>query len=135
MKKKKKKKKKKEKAVEKDLEIEETLRGLRAERDNALAGLDQVKEKRTKLKEEDKREADGLKKDTASQLKAWQEKEKKWEEGMANDKKRHKRPLIALTWAQNKSWRVGEGRWRGWSRRRRGQKRPMRPDSRTSLNG
>lgn len=51
-----------------------------------------MKDKRRKLEEEDKREADELKKKIASQLKAWQEKEKKWEEGMAHDKKGTKRP-------------------------------------------
>lgn len=71
------KKKKKEIVVDKDLEIEKTLRGLHAKRNNALARLDWVKEKRTKLEEKDKKEANGLKNDIASQLKAWQEKEMK----------------------------------------------------------
>ena len=98
----------KKKAAEKDLEMEEKLRGLHAERENALAELDREKEKGTKLEEEKRREEDGLKKETASQLKAWQEKEKKWEDGMANDKKRHKDAVDGLNMGREReleSWR------------------------------
>ena len=96
------------KAAEKDSKMEETLRGLRAERDNALAELEKEKEKGTKLKEGKKREVDGLKEETASQLKAWQEKEKKLEDVVAEDKKRHKEAVDSLKMGREReaeSWR------------------------------
>ena len=96
------------KAAENDSKMEETLKELRAERDSALAELEKEKEKGTKLEEEKKKEVDGLKEEIASQLKAWQEKEKKWEDGMAEDKKRHTEAVDCLNMGREReveSWR------------------------------
>ena len=109
------------KAAEKDLEIEETLRGLRAERDNALAELDLEKEKGTKLKEK-KTEADGLKEEIVSQLKAWQEKEKKWEDDMANDKKRHKEAVDSLNMGRERELESWKREVEGLEQERKGTK-------------
>ena len=97
------------KAVEKDSKMEETLRELRAERDNALAELENEKKKGKKLEEENKREVDGLKEETESQLKAWQENKKKWEDVMAEDRKRHVEAINILKMDRERE----EESWKG----------------------
>ena len=96
------------KAAELDLAKEEALKGLRAERNDALAELAKEKAELKKLEEERKMEVDGLKKETTSQLKAWEEKEKKWKEQRAEEEKRHKEVIDGLGMGrerESESWK------------------------------
>lgn len=107
----------KEKAEEKDAEKEENLKGLRSERKNALRELEKEKEKVSKLEEDKKIEVDRLQEEASSRMTAWIEKEKKWEEERANDKKMHVGPLIASTRAEKWRGRAVRSGWMAWSRR------------------
>ena len=69
-----------ERAAERDAEKEEELNELRDARRNAWTELEKEKERAAKMEEEMKRETDGLRDETSSQMKAWAEKEKRWEE-------------------------------------------------------
>lgn len=96
------------KAGDRDAEKEEVLMGLHAERKNALTELEKEKKKVAKLEKEKKREVDGLREETSSQMKAWTEKEKKWGEELADDKKRYIEAIDNLNTGRERemeSWR------------------------------
>ena len=98
----------KKKAAKRDEEKKEELNGLRVERRNAWTELEKERERAAKLEEKRKRDMDGLREDTSSQMKAWTEKEKKWEEDRADNKKRHVEALESLNMGRERereSWR------------------------------
>lgn len=121
------------KVAEKDSKMEQALRGLRTERDNALAELEKEKEKGARLEEEKKREVNGLKEETASQLKAWQEKEKKWEDGMAEDKKRHKEAVDSLNMGREREVESWKREMEGLEQEKKGTKEAYEAKLKTIL--
>lgn len=94
----------KKKALEKDYGKEEDLKGLRKERDDALVELSRGKRNLEKLREEKGDEAKGLRQETTKQARAWEEKEKEWEEKRAADAKRNQE--------ENNSLKMGRERER-----------------------
>ena len=96
------------KAAELDAAKEEELKGLRAERNDALEKLVKKEAELMKLEEQKEMEVDGLKKETKSQLKAWEEKEKKWKEQKAKEEKRNKEAIDSLNMGrerESESWK------------------------------
>ena len=79
----------KKKALEKEYQMEEDLKRLRKERDDALVEFSRGKRNLEKLRKEKGDEAKGLRQETTKQAGAWEEKEKEWEEKRAADAKRN----------------------------------------------
>lgn len=96
------------KALERDHENDECIKGLRNERDNLLAELAKGERALNELQEENEDELKVLKKEMTRQARAWEEKEREWTEKKEGDERRHQEEKDSLRMGREResdSWR------------------------------
>ncbi len=84
------------KALERDLENEESMNGLRKERDDLLVEVARGKRNLVKVQKEMEDEVEGLKKEIRKQERAWEEEKKAWMEKKAGDDKKNQEEKDSL---------------------------------------
>lgn len=102
-------KEKSKNAMERESKIEQRLKKLEKERDDAFKDLVGGRENFERLEKQKDEEAERLKQEINSQVKAWEEKERVWEEKMAKERK--------INVEENESLKMGRDReresWKG----------------------
>ena len=84
------------KALEREHENAESIKGLRKEREDQLAELARSERNSGKMQKAKEDEIEGLKKEITKQARAWEEKEKEWVENKAADAKRNQEEKDSL---------------------------------------
>ncbi|MCJ1346258.1 hypothetical protein MMC31_004473 [Peltigera leucophlebia] len=97
------------KALERDREHEESMKGLRKERDNLLEELAKVERTLGEVQKANEDEIEVLKAEITMKARGWEEKELKWVENKAEDEKRNKEEKDSLKMGrerESESWRM-----------------------------
>ena len=119
-----------EKALERDREHQESLKGLRKEHDNLLAELAKVERTLGEVQKANEDEIEVLKADITMKARGWEEKEMKWVENKAEDEKRNKEEKDSLKMGREMESESWKRHVEGLEMEKQGEKERMRRELR-----